>query len=215
LYEPDGEGPHPTVIALHGRGANALDLLGLAPYVCGGRLLVICPQGPVEMAIGPGAIGYAWFPPNAGRAPDVAAIVSARNQLETFLEACRARYPIDPRKLAVVGFSQGGVMAYSLGLKTPGRFAALAALSSWLPKDLIEPGLSADLQQLPVLVQHGSGDELIAVDRARESVEILRGLRVPLTYREYDMGHEINQRSLTDLSQWLEEKLFSSIVLAR
>ena len=215
LYEPDGEGPHPTVIALHGRGANALDLLGLAPYVCGGRLMVICPQGPVEMAIGPGAIGYAWFPPNSGGAPDVAAIVSARNQLETFLDACLARYPIDRRKLAVAGFSQGGVMAYGLGLKTPGRFAALAALSSWLPKELIEPGLSADLQQLPVLLQHGSGDELIAVDRARESVEILRDLRVPVTYREYDMGHEINQRSLTDFSQWLEEKLFSSIVLAR
>jgi phospholipase/carboxylesterase len=145
----------------------------------------------------------------------VAAIVSARNQLETFLDACLARYPIDRRKLAVAGFSQGGVMAYGLGLKTPGRFAALAALSSWLPKELIEPGLSADLQQLPVLLQHGSGDELIAVDRARESVEILRDLRVPVTYREYDMGHEINQRSLTDFSQWLEEKLFSSIVLAR
>lgn len=214
LYEPDGEGPHPTVIALHGRGANALDLLGLAPFVCGGRSLVICPQGPVEMAIGPGAIGYAWFPPSSG-APDVSAIVAARDKLEKFLDACLARYPIDRRKLAVVGFSQGGVMAYSLGLKTPGRFAALAALSSWVPKELVEPGLSDDLQQLPVLVQHGSGDELIAVDRARDSVEILRGLRVPVTYREYDMGHEINQRSLTDLSQWLEEKLFSSIVLAR
>jgi phospholipase/carboxylesterase len=215
LYEPDGEGPHPTVIALHGRGANALDLLGLAPYVCGGRLLVICPQGPVEMAIGPGAIGYAWFPPNRGEAPDVDAIVAARDRLEKFLDASQTRYPIDRRKLAVVGFSQGGVMAYSLGLKTPGRFAALAALSSWLPKDLVEPGFSDDLQRLPVLVQHGAEDELIAVDRARESVEILRDLRVPVTYREYDMGHEINQRSLTDLSQWLEEKLFSSIVLAR
>jgi phospholipase/carboxylesterase len=216
LYEPDGEGPHATIIALHGRGANALDLLGLAPYVCGGRLLVICPQGPVEMAIGPGALGYAWFPPNTGGAPDVAAIVLARNELEKFLDACLARYPIDRRKLAVVGFSQGGVMAYSLGLKTPGRFAAVAALSSWLPKELVESGgLSLDLQQLPVLVQHGTRDELIAVDRARESVEILRDLRVPVTYREYDMGHEINQRSLTELSQWLEEKLFSSIVLAR
>ena len=36
LFEPPGDGPHPTILALHGRGANALDLLGLAPYLCGG-----------------------------------------------------------------------------------------------------------------------------------------------------------------------------------
>src|SRR6202521_4969930 len=45
LYEPAGEGPHPTLIAMHGYGANALDLLGLAPYIADGRFLVICPQG--------------------------------------------------------------------------------------------------------------------------------------------------------------------------
>jgi len=44
-------------------------------------------------------------------------------------------------------------------------------------------------------------------------VEQLRALRVPLTYREYDMGHEITPRGLTDLSAWLEEKVLSPIVV--
>src|SRR5258708_20338931 len=48
LYEPAGEGPHPTLIAMHGFGASALDLLGLAPYIADGRFLLICPQGPME-----------------------------------------------------------------------------------------------------------------------------------------------------------------------
>jgi predicted esterase len=56
---------------------------------------------------------------------------------------------------------------------------------------------------------------MIQVGRARDSVERLRGLRVPLTYREYDMGHEITPKSLRDLSAWLEEKVLSSIVIAR
>jgi len=43
-------------------------------------------------------------------------------------------------------------------------------------------------------------------------VERLRELRVPLTYREYDMGHEITPGSLSDLSAWLEEKVLSPIV---
>jgi phospholipase/carboxylesterase len=216
LYEPSGAGPHPTILALHGRGANALDLIGLAPYVCDGKFLAICPQGPLETPIGPNAMGYSWYPMSMGGPPNVEAILSSRKRLQQFLDECLKRYPIDPRKSVLVGFSQGGVMAHSLALADPQRFAALAVLSSWLPEELL-PRLSIpdSVQSLPTLIQHGSDDPMIQVGRARDSVERLRQLRVPLTYREYDMGHEITAKSLTDLSAWLEEKVFSPIVLAR
>jgi predicted esterase len=45
-------------------------------------------------------------------------------------------------------------------------------------------------------------------------VETLRGLHVPITYREYEIGHEISTRSLADLSTWLEEKVLSPVLLA-
>ena len=215
IYEPSGAGPHPTILTLHGRGANALDLLGLAPYLCGGKFLLICPQGPLETPIGPGATGYAWYPMNFGGAPDLPAILSAREKLEQFLDAAIERYPIDPKKLVVLGFSQGGVMAYALGLTLPERFAAMVALSSWLPQEAFKQAPSGAAQSLPTLVHHGSRDELIDVNRARSSVEKLREWRVPVTYREYDMGHEITPKSLTDLSAWLEEKVLSPIVVAR
>jgi phospholipase/carboxylesterase len=215
LYEPSGAGPHPTILTLHGRGANAFDLLGLAPYICNGKFLMICPQGPLETPIGPGAVGYAWYPMSMGGPPDVGAILSSRGKLQAFLDECLARYPIDVKKLVLLGFSQGGVMSYSLALSNPERFAGLAVLSSWLPQELIpELSIKEAAQSLPTLVQHGSQDQLIELQRARDSVEQLRALRVPLTYREYDMGHEITPRGLTDLSAWLEEKVLSPIVLA-
>jgi predicted esterase len=55
---------------------------------------------------------------------------------------------------------------------------------------------------------------MVDVGRARQSVETLRNLRVPVLYREYEMGHEINADSLGDLSAWLQEKVISPIVLA-
>ena len=215
VFEPLGAGPHPTLLTLHGWGANAFDLLGLAPYVCGGKFLVLCPQGPVQVPLGGSAIGYGWFPLTMGGPLDVKAVVTARALLRTFLDDALRRYPIDSRKLAVLGFSQGGVMAYSLGLGEPERFAALASLSSWLPQDLLSvlPDVPAT-EQLPVLIQHGKRDELVGVERARQSSEKLRDLRVPVTYREYEMGHELNAQSLTDLSEWLQEKVLSPIVLA-
>ena len=215
IHEPSGAGPHPTILTLHGRGANALDLLGLAPYLCNGKFLMICPQGPLETPIGPGAVGYAWYPMSMGGAPDVGTILSSREKLDNFLDACLKSYPIDAKKLVVLGFSQGGVMAYSLALSNPARFAGLAVLSSWLPKELIpELSIKEGIQSLPTLVQHGSQDQMIEIQRAKDSVERLRALRVPLTYREYDMGHEITPRSLTDLSAWLEEKVLSPIIVA-
>jgi predicted esterase len=44
--------------------------------------------------------------------------------------------------------------------------------------------------------------------------EALRQLRLPVTYREYDMGHEINPRSLADLTAWLQERVLSPIMSA-
>jgi phospholipase/carboxylesterase len=216
LYEPEGKGPHPTILILHGRGANAFDLLGLAPHLCGGRFLIICPQGPLETPIGPEASGYAWYPMSMGGPPDIASLLASRQRLQQFLDGCLARYPIDAKKLAILGFSQGGVMAYSLALAHPDRVAALVALSSWLPSELV-PHLSLgnSAQALPILVQHGTQDSMIEVERARQSAETLRQARIPLTYREYEMGHEIRPRSLADLSAWLDEKVLSPIVLAK
>ncbi|MGE3536559.1 MAG: alpha/beta hydrolase [Candidatus Tectimicrobiota bacterium] len=214
IYEPGGEGPHPTILALHGRGANAMDLLGLAPYLCGGRFLVLCPQAPLHVPLGPsGALGYAWFPSTGGGPPDMEAIRASHDALTTFLDTALARYPVAPHKLIVLGFSQGGVMAYNLALHQPERFAALVALSTWLPQPIIEeaPDLGA-AQRLPIMVQHGTRDEMIQVDRARQSVEALRPARLAVTYREYEMGHEINGRSLSDLSTWLQEHVLAPLV---
>jgi phospholipase/carboxylesterase len=211
IYEPSGAGPHPTILTLHGRGANAFDLLGLAPYLCNGKFLMICPQGTLETPIGPGAFGYAWYPMSMGAPPDIGAILSSREKLQQFLDACLNRHPIDAKKLVVLGFSQGGVMAYSLALSNPERFAGLAVLSSWLPKELIpELSIREAVQSLPTIVQHGSQDQMIEVQRAQDSVEQLRALRVPLTYREYDMGHEITPRSLSELSAWLDETVMKT-----
>jgi phospholipase/carboxylesterase len=211
IYEPNGDGPFPTILTLHGRGANAFDLLGLAPHICGGKFLLICPQGPLETPIAPDTMGYSWYPMSLGGPADVTAILASRQKLENFLDECLRRYPIDVKKLVVLGFSQGGVMAYSLALPNPKRFAALVALSTWLPEELAaQLSITEAVKSLPTLVQHGTQDPMIEIARAREAVEKLRRLRLPLTYREYDMGHEIRPRGLLDLSAWLEEKVLKT-----
>src|SRR5207245_10279332 len=120
----------PTDRKLDGRVGRALDRLGLGPHICSVNFRRACPQGPLEAPSGAGAFGYAWYPMGMGGPPDIAAMLSSKKKLEEFLDECLKHYPIDPKKLVVLGFSQGGVMAYGLALTNPQRFAAVAVLSS-------------------------------------------------------------------------------------
>lgn len=215
VWEPAGEGPHPTIIAMHGWGANALDLVGLAPYVAEGRFMIICPQGALEVPIGP-TRGYGWFPIRMGGAPDLDAIEAGVRSATEFVDLAVERYPVDRRKLVMLGFSQGGVMAYRMALANPGRYAGLVALSTWFSPELKDVIADREaLERLPTMVQHGRADDMIEIARARSSVEILRELHVPLVYREYDCGHEITADGLQDLSEFLNSKVLSPIVMAR
>jgi phospholipase/carboxylesterase len=208
-HVPAGEGPFPTVIALHGWGANAHDLLGLAPMLHGGRALVLCPQGQVAVPVGGGMMGYGWFPHVPGQPPDVAAFQRAAESLRSFVERAAERYPVDRGKLVVAGFSQGGVMAFELALRDPARYSGIAALSTWLPDVLAEnlPRLP-EHAGLPVLVIHGTEDPMLSVERARESRELLRPFGLTITYREFEMGHEIRPEALRVILRWLDEKAF-------
>jgi phospholipase/carboxylesterase len=217
-YVPDGDGPFPTILALHGFGANAQDLLGLAPFLHGGGALALCPQGPLGLSLPeqPGAVvGFAWFQISMGRPPDAGELGRATALLDEFLDEALRRYPVDPRHLVLMGFSQGGVMAYDLFLRRPDRFAGLAALSSWLPADLANaiPANEAHKGR-PVLVMHGSQDPMIAIERGRESRDALLPFGVSLSYREFEMGHEVGPEALRTLVEWLEERVFGLIQLA-
>jgi phospholipase/carboxylesterase len=208
-YEPSGDGPFPTIFAMHGWGSNAMDLLGLAPFVAGGRFLVICPQGPHEVEIG--AInGYGWYQMRPGSSPDAERVAPAVEQLRTFIKEASARYPVDQHKVVALGFSQGGMMAYNLAMKWPETFAALVGIGTAFPDYLADsiPDRSREIiQQLPTMVQHGRADPMLEIARARKSVEIMRSLKMPVTFREYDGGHEVTADGIRDLSAFLMEKV--------
>jgi phospholipase/carboxylesterase len=214
-HVPPGDDPLPTVLALHGWGASAHDLIGLAPVIHGGGALMLCPQGPLAFEIGQGHVGFGWFDLSQARPPSAADIQRAADRVRAFLDGAQARYPIDRRKIVAMGFSQGGVLAYDLVLRDPSRFAGLVALSSWLPKELADsippqPGL----ENLPVLIMHGTRDPMIPVARAQESRELLMKRGPSVTYREYEMEHGIGPEALRDLVTWLEQKVLRPILVA-
>jgi phospholipase/carboxylesterase len=63
------------------------------------------------------------------------------------------------------------------------------------------------LRGLPILLQHGIADPVLALQHGRTARDRLATLPVELTYREYTMGHQVTAESLADAAHWLRERL--------
>ncbi len=197
----------PLLLMLHGYGSNEKDLLGLAPML-DRRLRIMSLQAPLPM----GYEMYGWFPieftPDgitvdreaAGRALEI-----LRSFLRETIETCRPA----GGKVFLMGFSQGAVMNYLTAFSSPELLHGVIALSGQLPDARLDAPLllAAELKELPFLVVHGLYDDVLPIDKGREADRWLRSNVSNLTYREYPMGHEINDEALQLTSSWLSRRI--------
>ena len=216
VHVPAGDGPFPTIVALHGWGANAHDLLGLAPRLMRGQALVLSPQGEFAVEIAPGMgqlfddfAEYGWFDLGGGRETDPDEVRAVGDSLRCFIDEATERYPADTDQIALLGFSQGGVMAFELALREPERYAGLIGLSTFLPDAVLAAAVPGDaLSSLPTLLVHGTQDERIDIAAAQAARADLEALGASVEYREYAMAHEIRAEALDDLDEWLSSNVF-------
>lgn len=210
VWTPAGNGPYPTLIALHGHGAHCQDLAPLAPMLADGQVQVICPQAEFRLEGAPYSYSpmFTWMRRGADDRPLDGELARVSLALSSFVDEACSRYHVDADRLALMGFSQGGSLAYSLALSQPHRWRGAAMLSTWL-SDEASDDVHADAADLPLLVQHGTQDPLVGIDRGRTSRDRLQAMRMTLDYREYPMQHEIGRQSLHDLSRWVAERLLA------
>ena len=98
-------------------------------------------------------------------------------------------------------------MAYATALTDPPAFHGITALSGYIPQ---RSGLQLQLRNLtgfPVFISHAFNDPVIPVRLGREAKEILAEAGADVTYREYPMGHQVSEETLSDLKQWMKKIL--------
>jgi phospholipase/carboxylesterase len=194
----------PLVIVMHGRGADANDLADIAPMIDDGYRFVF-PNAAKAFEPSPGyALGWSWFD---GWPPERASIVASRTKLIMLIGELVARYPTS--EIVVAGFSQGGMMALDVGF----RAAALGGLSadqkvagivvmSGAIYEADMPDLRAK-RDLPVLLIHGTQDDMIPVLAARRTRHILEEHGLTPEYHELPMGHHVTPESMAVVREFL------------
>jgi len=203
LYPSESRTSYPTIVALHGRGADYSDLPPLIDALKIPGLLVIAPRAPFTFTNG----GFAWYELREEGTPGSESFIASLNLLRRFLAEVKAMYPVDDTRFFLLGFSQGAVMAYAVGLQNHNAFRGIMALSGYIP---MRSGLSLeteDLSGLSAFISHGTGDELIPVRFGREAAKILTQARADVIYREYAMGHQIINETIVDLAKWMEGRV--------
>lgn len=178
----------PMVILIHGRGADMNDLADLAPlFDTAEGCRFVFPNAPKPFEAYPGmSFGWTWF---EGWPPVHESVAESREQMLSFLDAITEQYPTPEGKLIIAGFSQGALMALDSGLRTKKKLAGIIAMSGGLYEhELVD--LSAH-KSLPVLIGHGSQDEVVPVNYARRARAVLENAGVDVEYHEYPMGHQV------------------------
>jgi phospholipase/carboxylesterase len=206
LERPAAAEPEGLLVLHHGRGTDERDLLGLADALDPERRLrVISPRAPLALA---GSPGYHWYlVPRVGY-PDHDSFHAARAALGELHDRLWEETGAGPERTVLAGFSMGAVMSYAmaLGADRP-AVAGILAFSGFVPAvEGWEPTL-ADRQATRAFLAHGRRDPIIDVDFARRARELLEGGGLEVSYRESDLGHQIDPAHLAEASAWLGETL--------
>jgi predicted esterase len=175
-----------VAIFIHGRGASAEDILGLAPELGTDDVAYLAPQ----------AAGRTWYPhsflsPIPQNEPG---ITSALGVVARLVESTGLK----SERVVILGFSQGACLALEFAARNPRRYAAVVALSGGL---IGPPGTPRDypgsMENTPVFIGCSDIDAHIPVERIRESAEVFRRMAAVVDERIYPgMGHTINEDEL-------------------
>ncbi len=197
----------PLVIFLHGFGSNEEDLFGIKDALPS-TWTYLSARAP--MPVDPH--GYRWFTKTPGDGDydgETADLQRSAQLIEDFVGKATAKYHTQPDRVFLVGFSQGAIMSYEVGLRRPELLRGIAALSgSVLPVLKAELKPDASLGKLAIFIGHGTLDQALPYVSGTRANEVLTGLGLKPEFHGYPgMPHTISEAEVQDLKAWLEKSL--------
>jgi len=195
LQPLSGERPKRIVLLLHGFGSSGADMIALAPawQQAMPETLFLAPHAPQR---GPMHGGYQWWPLGA-LSPAALAVgaASAAPAIDAFIDRKLDQYSLSEADLALVGFSQGTMVALHVGLRRPGQLAAIVGYSGMLAGTA---DLRAEtLYKPPILLIHGSQDNVVPPAALRIAEKELQRLRLPVTtHLSMGLDHSVDLEGL-------------------
>ena len=197
----------PLLIMCHGYGSDENDLFSFASELPE-ELFIISLRAPQPIL----PYGNAWYTINFdttdGKWSDDEEAIVSRDKIAEFIDYACSKYPVDKKNVTLLGFSQGTILSYAVALTYPEKIKNIIALSGYinvgiLPKDISDK----DYSHLRFYCSHGSADQVIPAEWARQAPKFLSSLKINHQYTEFPVGHGVAPQNFYEFKKWLLEKI--------
>jgi phospholipase/carboxylesterase len=201
------EGKPPVLFMFHGYGSNEEDLFSFAPELQP-EFCVISVRAPYSME----PLGNAWYAINFdaenGKWSDDEQAKSSIEKIVIFIdEACKT-YGLDTDKITLLGFSQGTILSYAVGLSYPEKIKNIVALSGYINENILADGYTdKSHKDLKVYASHGQVDQVIPPEWAQRAPDFLKKLGIDHLYEEFPVGHGVAPQNFYAFKKWLDDKI--------
>lgn len=202
-----------SIIWLHGLGADGHDFEPIAselnlPQHLGTRFVFPhAPRRPVT--INGGMVMRAWYDiahTDIGRTPDLEGVAESCRIIEGLIDR-EIEAGIQPQRIIVAGFSQGGVIASAMLTRYQSKLQGAIALSCY---DVSGGDLIHTQRPLRAFVAHGASDTIVPIDLGKTLKNRLVSAGFEVDWHEYPIPHSVSQREIQDIRSWIIETLEGS-----
>nr|WP_272915018.1 dienelactone hydrolase family protein [Paenibacillus dendrobii] len=189
---------YPAIFTLHGKGSDERDMLGLTAPLAD-HFILIHIRGNLSMGA-----GYQFYELKSLGNPDREVFDQAVQQLEAFIRYATEKYPVDPGKRYLLGFSQGAILSMTLALTMGDQLKGIVALNGYVPEFVKTEYALQSVSGVSVFISHGEFDPVFPVRIGHETAAYFEQQTPHLTFRTYPVGHGVSADNQRDFVIWLE-----------
>lgn len=190
---------YPVVFTLHGKGSNEKNMFGLVAPLAD-DFIIIGIRGHLPLGA-----GYQYYDLKSLGNPIREMFDEAVKQLTAFIHYATEKYPIDPEKRYLLGFSQGAILSMTLALTMGDQLKGIVALNGYVPEFVKTEYELRSVKDVSVFVSHGEYDSVFPVRIGNETAAYFMDQTPRLTFKLYASDHAVSVENQRDVLNWLKQ----------
>ncbi|WP_223066081.1 alpha/beta hydrolase [Paenibacillus caui] len=201
LHLPAGFDPnrkYPAIFTLHGKGSNERNMYSLVSPLSE-SFIMIGIRGNLPLGS-----GFQYYELKSLGHPIRELFDEAVRQLDAFIDYATDKYPIDPQRRYLLGFSQGAILSASLALTMGSRLKGIVALNGYIPGFVKTEYPLQSVRDVSVFISHGEYDPVFPLEIGRETAAYFQNRTPHLAFKTYPTGHEVSLDNQRDFVNWLK-----------
>ncbi|MBY0014067.1 alpha/beta hydrolase [Paenibacillus typhae] len=190
---------YPVIFTLHGKGSNERNMYGLVAPLAD-DFIIIGIRGNLPLGT-----GYQYYDLKSLGNPIREMFDQAVKELESFIHYATEKYPVDPDKRYLLGFSQGAILSMTLALTMGSQLKGIVALNGYIP-DFVKMEYSLrSIKDVSIFTSHGEYDSVFPVRIGHETAAYLQEQTERVTFKLYPTDHGVSEENQLDLLEWIKK----------